>query len=101
MQKNDVFAVMPTGGGKSLTFQLPAVISSGVTVVIMPLISLIYDQVQYMQNLGVNAVSLTGGIKASERREILKMLGSDNPPKLVFLTPEMINKSEAFRAVLA
>lgn len=51
----DVFAVMPTGGGKSLTFQLPTIISNKVTIVIQPLISLIYDQVSQMQTIGINA----------------------------------------------
>lgn len=55
----NVLALIPTGGGKSLTFQLSAVTDSGVTFVIMPLISLIEDNLQFVQNLGIPACSLS------------------------------------------
>ena len=55
----NVLAIMPTGGGKSLCFQLPALLRDGVTVVISPLIALMRDQVRALQEAGVNAGALT------------------------------------------
>ena len=52
----DVFAVMPTGSGKSMTYQLPALVDAGLTVVVSPLIALMHDQVQQMRGFGVEAL---------------------------------------------
>ena len=57
----NVLAIMPTGAGKSLCFQLPAILRDGVTVVISPLIALMRDQVRALQELGVNAGAITSG----------------------------------------
>lgn len=59
MNKDDVLALIPTGGGKSLTFQLPSTISSGVTMVVMPLIALIEDNMDFVNSIGIPAVSLS------------------------------------------
>tara|TARA_B110000285_G_C14763115_1_gene440455 strand:+ start:20 stop:235 length:216 start_codon:yes stop_codon:yes gene_type:complete len=58
-QGRDCIALIPTGGGKSLIFQLPAVIETGVTFVVMPLISLIQDNLSFVQSLGIPACSLS------------------------------------------
>lgn len=65
-----MLALIPTGGGKSLTFQLPAAIEQSVTFVIMPLIALIEDNYSYVKDLGIPALTLTylGQSKAEERR---------------------------------
>jgi superfamily II DNA helicase RecQ len=61
MAGKDVIALMPTGGGKSLTFQLAAIIGAGVTFVVMPLLSLIEDNLISVTKLGIKAVSLSDG----------------------------------------
>ena len=60
----DVFAVLPTGGGKSLCFQLPALVRPGLTVVVSPLIALMKDQVDAMQAAGVAATFLNSSLAA-------------------------------------
>ena len=64
----DVFALLPTGGGKSLCFQLPAMLENGLTVVISPLIALMKDQVDAMQACGVPATFLNSTSKGAEGR---------------------------------
>src|SRR6476646_2308390 len=68
----DVFALLPTGGGKSLCFQLPALIRPGLTVVISPLIALMKDQVDALQAAGVPATFLNSSLGAGESRPRLR-----------------------------
>src|SRR5438067_13225283 len=62
----DAFALLPTGGGKSLCFQLPALVRPGLTVVVSPLIALMKDQVDAMQSSGVAAMFLNSSLVAGE-----------------------------------
>src|SRR5690348_9217449 len=70
----DVFAVLPTGGGKSLCFQLPALVRPGLTVVISPLIALMKDQVDALQAAGVAATFLNSSLATEESRARLRGL---------------------------
>ncbi|GLD60569.1 ATP-dependent DNA helicase Q5 [Lates japonicus] len=87
----DVFVCMPTGAGKSLCYQLPAMLAEGITLVISPLIALIQDQVQHLRELNIPACSINSKLPAGERRLILTDLESSSPKlKLLYITPEMV-----------
>jgi ATP-dependent DNA helicase RecQ len=83
----DVLALLPTGGGKSLCFQLPALARSGLTVVVSPLISLMKDQVDALQTSGVPATFLNSSLKSDESRA--RLLGLHNGEfRLLYVAPE-------------
>jgi len=69
-----VLAVMPTGSGKSMCFQLPAIVENALTVVVSPLIALMRDQVQQMQAVGVSAAALNSQNTAAENARIFEAL---------------------------
>jgi ATP-dependent DNA helicase RecQ len=85
----DVFAVMPTGSGKSMCFQLPAVVDSGLTVVVSPLIALMRDQVRQLLGLGVRAASLNSADGDDQRRETWAALEAGEI-SLLFVSPERL-----------
>ncbi|HMO28194.1 DNA helicase RecQ [Enterovirga sp.] len=85
----DVFAVMPTGSGKSMCFQLPAVVDGGLTVVVSPLIALMRDQVRQLVGLGVRAASLNSADSEEERRGTWAALDS-REVSLLFVSPERL-----------
>jgi len=85
----DVFALLPTGGGKSLCFQLPALLRDGLTVVVSPLIALMKDQVDAMQSAGVPATFLNSSLAAGEARPRLRGL-HQGEFKLLYVAPERL-----------
>ncbi|HLN65260.1 MAG TPA: RecQ family ATP-dependent DNA helicase, partial [Symbiobacteriaceae bacterium] len=91
-------AILPTGSGKSLCYQLPALLSPGITIVISPLISLMKDQVDSLVQRGVSAVAVTSHDTADEGRSKLAAL-SRGEVKLLFAAPERL-QNQAFLAAL-
>lgn len=89
MQKHDVLALMPTGGGKSVCFQVPALMMDGVTVVISPLIALMKDQVDALRLNGIEAAFFNSTQSSGEQDEILNSLYSGKL-KLIYLAPERL-----------
>ncbi|MEX1221695.1 MAG: DNA helicase RecQ [Idiomarina sp.] len=87
IQGRDSLVLMPTGGGKSLCYQLPAMVADGITLVISPLISLMQDQVEALQAMGVEAAAWHGGLTAEQGNQIQAKLQAGTL-KLLYVSPE-------------
>jgi ATP-dependent DNA helicase RecQ len=92
----DVFALLPTGGGKSLCFQLPAVMRPGLTVVVSPLIALMKDQVDALTAAGIPATFLNSTLDADEARRRLRTL-HEGGYRLLYLAPERLALPHVYR----
>lgn len=105
LEGRDVFVLMPTGGGKSLCYQLPAWCAPGLSVVVSPLLSLIQDQVQSMTKLGVESVFLSSAQDwETQRSQVVAKIRNVTPHggvKLLYITPEMLNRSGMIKGILS
>ncbi len=94
----DVLALLPTGGGKSLCYQLPAVAIEGLTIVISPLIALMKDQVDSLEEIGLPATFLNSSLSPDEFRRRWRSLGSGRY-KILYLAPERLVTDEMLAAL--
>ncbi|WP_136668736.1 ATP-dependent DNA helicase RecQ [Flavobacterium sp. H122] len=88
---NDTFGLMPTGGGKSLCFQVPAMLKDGICLVVSPLVALMKDQVAQLQKRDIKAIALTGGIHADELIQLLDNCQYGNY-KFLYVSPERLEQ---------
>jgi ATP-dependent DNA helicase RecQ len=91
IENEDTFALMPTGGGKSLCFQIPALAKEGMCVVVSPLVALMKNQVQVLNNKGIKAMALTSGISYNELDTMLDNCIYGNY-KFLYLSPERLQQ---------
>ncbi|PKI35808.1 hypothetical protein CRG98_043779 [Punica granatum] len=101
MSGRDVLVIMAAGGGKSLCYQLPAVLRDGVALVVSPLLSLIQDQVMGLAALGIPAFMLTSTTGKEDEKFIYRALEKgEGELKILYVTPEKISKSKRFMSKL-
>lgn len=98
LNKNNTLAIIPTGGGKSLIFQLAALEQDGVTIVISPLLALMHEQVEYLKQKNIQAISLSSDLTFLEQREIYRNFNKLKP-KLIYVSPERL-QNYYFRSAL-
>ena len=98
LKGDSVLAVFPTGGGKSLCYQLPALMLEGLTVVVSPLIALMKDQIDQLHSRGIAAVRLDSSLSWDEYRSVMDQLRSGTA-KLLYVAPERFF-NERFRLSL-
>jgi len=91
LDNNDTFVLLPTGGGKSICFQIPALIKEGICIVVSPLIALMKDQVNSLKEKGIKAMAITSGIKYSELDTLLDNCVYGNY-KFLYLSPERLQQ---------
>ena len=93
INKEDVLAIMPTGGGKSICYQVPALCLDGITIVISPLISLMKDQVDALKTMGVKALLINSSLSNSEYSKVLEDIENDEC-KIIYIAPERLDNLE-------
>jgi ATP-dependent DNA helicase RecQ len=95
----DTLAVMPTGSGKSLVYQLPALLLDGLTVVVSPLIALMKDQTDKLEQLGVDALTINSGLTTRQQNEATTALG-EGGGEILYVTPERFRDRSFFEMLL-
>ena len=93
LEGKDILTVMPTGGGKSLCYQLPATLFDGLTIVVSPLIALMQSQLSQLKLLGINACCLNSSNSDTDNKKVIEML-ENNQIKLLYVAPERLIKNE-------
>jgi ATP-dependent DNA helicase RecQ len=88
-KRSGYLALMPTGGGKSVCFQIPAMMNEGICLVVSPLVALMKDQVANLQKRNIKSIALTGGIKSDEMIDLLDNCQFGNY-KFLYLSPERL-----------
>jgi ATP-dependent DNA helicase RecQ len=91
LENNDTFVLLPTGGGKSICFQIPALIKDGICIVVSPLVALMKDQVNSLKEKGIKAMAITSGIKYTELDTLLDNCIYGNY-KFLYLSPERLQQ---------
>ena len=94
----DALGIMPTGGGKSLCYQIPALLLGGITIVISPLISLMKDQVAALKNAGISAAYINSSLTAEQLRLVYRR-AREGAYKLLYVAPERL-ETEGFAALM-
>lgn len=92
LEGKDTLAILPTGGGKSICYQLPALLLPGTTIVVSPLISLMKDQVDALNRLGVSAAYLNSSLSAESYREVVRQT-AQGVYKLLYVAPERLDST--------
>ena len=95
LDNKNVLTVMPTGSGKSLLYQLPALLFEGLTLVISPLISLMKDQVDELNQLGIEARSLNSSHSPAENNNTINLI-KNNKLKILYIAPERLLQPDTF-----
>jgi ATP-dependent DNA helicase RecQ len=93
LNKKDVVAIMPTGGGKSICYQIPALLFEGITIVISPLISLMKDQVDFLNSNGINATYINSSLSLNKYKEVIENIKNDEY-KIIYVAPERLSVPE-------
>ncbi|MCL1989037.1 MAG: DNA helicase RecQ [Firmicutes bacterium] len=95
LQAQDALAIMPTGAGKSLCFQVPALILDGVTIVISPLISLMQDQVQALRQMGIAAAYINSTLTSAQTQKVISN-ANKGEYKIIYVAPERLDAPSFF-----
>jgi ATP-dependent DNA helicase RecQ len=98
LKGQDLFVVMPTGGGKSLCYQLPAILLEGVTVVVSPLLALMKDQVDALTSKGIPATLINSTISGAEQQQRIRRM-REGEFKLVYIAPERFRSRSFLQAL--
>lgn len=94
----DVLAIMPTGGGKSICYQIPALILQGITIVISPLISLMKDQVDTLKDMGIKGALINSTLSSIEEKEVINNL-ENGEIKIIYIAPERLESFEFLNVI--